>query len=477
MEAWLLKVVGSINAFLADYFLLALLLGVGIWYTVKTKFVQVRCLGQGMKKVFGNISLKGKKDKSGMSSFQAFATAVAGQVGTGNIIGASGAILAGGPGAIFWMWIIAFLGMATVYAEAVMAQKTREVDENGNVSGGPVYYIKKAFPNKFGGALAVFFAVACMLALGFIGAMVQSNSIGETISNATGGIVPTWVVGLLLVVLCGIIFIGGVSRLAAVSEKLVPIMAVLYLLGGLVVIFARISFIPEAFGMIFKYAFKPQAIIGGTVGMAIKTALSQGAKRGLFSNEAGMGSTPHAHAQANVKSAHEQGTVAIVSVFLDTFIVLTFTALIVISTLYTSDNAGAWMSLQKSELVANGFAYAFGGGNLALTIGSIFVACCLSFFAFSTIISWNLFGKINFEYLFGKKGVVVYSIISLAFVFLGSIFKNDLVWELTDFFNYLMVLPNVVALFALSKTVTKELKENGPNGKPLYPAEKEENGA
>ncbi|MBO5737497.1 MAG: sodium:alanine symporter family protein, partial [Clostridia bacterium] len=294
MEAWLLKVVGSINAFLADYFLLALLLGVGIWYTVKTKFVQVRCFGQGMKTVFGNISFKGKKEKSGMSSFQAFATAVAGQVGTGNIIGASGAILAGGPGAIFWMWIIAFLGMATVYAEAVMAQKTREVDENGNVSGGPVYYIKKAFPNKFGGALAVFFAVACMLALGFIGAMVQSNSIGEAISNATGGVVPTWVIGLLHVVLCGIIFIGGVSRLAAVSEKLVPIMAVLYLLGGLVVIVARITFIPEALGMIFKYAFNPQAIIGGTVGMAIKTALSQGAKRGLFSNEAGMGSTPHA---------------------------------------------------------------------------------------------------------------------------------------------------------------------------------------
>ena len=472
MEEWLLKVVSTINAFLADYLLIVLLVGVGIWYTVKTRFVQVRCFGQGMKNVFGEVKLNGKKEKSGMSSFQAFATAVAGQVGTGNIIGASGAILVGGPGAIFWMWIIAFLGMATIYAEAVLAQKTRVVNEDGSVSGGPVQYIKKAFPNKFGSFLAGFFAVACVIALGFIGAMVQSNSIGEAISNATGGFIKPWVVGLVLVALCAVIFIGGVSRIASVSEKIVPVMAVLYILGGLIVIFARITFIPQAFGLIFKYAFVPQALIGGSVGMAIKTAISQGAKRGLFSNEAGMGSTPHAHAQANVKNAHTQGTVAIASVFIDTFIVLTFTALIVISTLYTSDNAGAWQTLNKSELVANGFAVAFGGGNVALKIGSIFVALCLTFFAFSTIISWNLFGKINFEYLFGKKGVVVYSVIALVFIMLGSFFKNDLVWELTDFFNYLMVLPNAIALFALTKLVTKEVKENSfKTGKPLYEAE------
>ena len=469
IEKWLLKVVSTINAFLADYFLLVLLVGVGIWYTIRTKFVQVRCFGQGMKNVFGNMKLNGKKQASGMSSFQAFATAVAGQVGTGNIIGASGAILLGGPGAIFWMWIIAFLGMATIYAEAVLAQKTRIVNEDGSVSGGPVNYIKVAFPNKFGKFLASFFAVAAVVALGFIGAMVQSNSIGEAISGATGGVVPTWVVGIVLVLLCGFIFIGGVSRLASVSEKVVPIMAILYLLGGLVVVFARITFIPEAFGMIFKYAFNPQALIGGSVGMAIKTAISQGAKRGLFSNEAGMGSTPHAHAQANVKNPHQQGTVAIASVFIDTFIVLTFTALVVISTLYTG-NDEMWKTLDKSEMVATGFGVAFGGGNVALKIGSIFVAICLTFFAFSTIISWNLFGKINFEYLFGKKGLVVYSIVALAFVMLGSIFKNDLVWELTDFFNYLMVLPNVIALFALTKLVKDELNKNGKKkkGEPLY---------
>lgn len=461
MEAWLLKVVSTLNGFLADYLLIALLVCVGIWFTVKTKFVQVRCFGQGLKNVFGSISLNGKKEKRGMSSFQAFATAVAGQVGTGNIIGASGAILLGGPGAIFWMWIIAFLGMATIYAEAVLAQKTRVINEDGSISGGPVQYIKKAFPNKFGKFLAIFFAVASVIALGFIGAMVQSNSIGEAINNATGGFVPTWVVGLVLVVICGIIFIGGVSRIASVSEKIVPLMAGLYILGGLIIICARIAFLPEAFMMIFKYAFKPAAIIGGSVGAAIKTAIGQGAKRGLFSNEAGMGSTPHAHAQANVKNAHHQGTVALASVFIDTFVVLTFTALIIITTLYTKDNAGAWENLDKSVLVANGFAYAFGGGGVALKIGSIFVALCLTFFAFSTIVSWNLFGKLNFEYLFGKKGIVVYSVIALVFVMLGSIFKNDLVWELTDLFNYLMVLPNVIALFALTKMVTAELKANG----------------
>ncbi len=474
VEAWLLNVVATINSFLADYLLIVLLVGVGIWYTVKTRFVQVRCFGEGMKNVFKNLSLNGKKEKSGMSSFQAFATAVAGQVGTGNIIGASGAILAGGPGAIFWMWIIAFLGMATVYAEAVLAQKTRVVNEDGSVAGGPVQYIKKAFPNAFGKFLAVFFAVASVLALGFIGAMVQSNSIGEAISNATGGFVPTWVVGIILVLLCGFIFIGGVSRIASVSEKIVPVMAIFYILGGLVVIFARIAYIPETFAMIFRFAFTPQAVIGGTIGMAIKTAISQGAKRGLFSNEAGMGSTPHAHAQANVKNAHEQGTVAIAGVFIDTFVVLTFTALIVISTLYAGNGAlstpGSAAAWDKSRLVANGFAVAFGGGNVALTIGSVFVAICLSFFAFSTIISWNLFGKINFEYLFGKKGAIAYSVLALVFVMLGSVFQNNLVWELTDFFNYLMVLPNAIALFALTKLVTAEVKENG--NKPLFKATK-----
>ena len=475
MEEFLLKIVVAVNTYLADYILIALLVGVGVFYTVKTRFVQVRCFKEGMKKVFGGIKLKGKKEKSGMSSFQAFTTAVAAQVGTGNIIGACGAILVGGPGAIFWMWIIAFLGMATIYSEAVLAQKTRIINPDGSVSGGPVYYIKKAFKGGFGKFLSGFFAVAIVIALGFIGTMVQSNSISEAVNGATG--IPTWVVGVVLAILAAVIFIGGISRLASVTEKLVPIMAIVYLLGGVIVIACRIQYIPETFGMIFKVAFVPNAIIGGGIGYALKTAISQGAKRGLFSNEAGMGSTPHAHAQANVKTPHEQGISAMVGVFFDTFVVLTVTALIVISTMYAGGGILADGTtpegVNKSNLVANSIAVIFNGSNTGLKIGSIFVAICLTFFAFSTIISWNMFGKINFDYLFGKKASIVYSVLGVAFVMLGSILHNDLVWELTDFFNYLMVFPNVLALFALSNLVVDELKERGKIKKGQLPLNKD----
>lgn len=454
-----LQVIQTINSYLTDYALLFILVGVGVFFTIRTRFVQVRCFGEGMKNVFGKIKLRDKSKKSGMSSFQALTTAIAAQVGTGNIIGASGAILIGGPGAIFWMWVIAFFGMATIYAEAVLAQKTKVVNEDGSVAGGPVYYIKKAFKGKFGKFLAGFFSVAIVLALGFMGSMVQSNSISEAVSSATT--IPTWVIGVVVAVLCALIFIGGIKRLASVTEKLVPIMAVVYLLGGLVIVFANITVLPEAIGMIFKYAFMPNAIIGGSIGYAIKTAISQGAKRGLFSNEAGMGSTPHAHALADVKSAHEQGTVAMVGVFIDTFVVLTLTALIVISTLYAGGgvlSAGAVEGVDKSNMLRLGIATLFNGSDVGNMISAIFVAVCLTFFAFSTIISWNMFGKINFNYLFGKKATIVYSILSIAFIFLGSILSNDIVWELADLFNYLMVIPNVLALVALSNVVVSEVK-------------------
>ena len=462
-EAALYPVIVNINTYLSNYVLVFLLVGVGLWYSIKTRFVQVRCFGEGMKKVFGNIKLRGDKHDSGMSSFQALATAIAAQVGTGNIVGASGAILTGGPGAIFWMWIIAFLGMATIYAEATLAQKTRVIDAEGNVHGGPVYYITTAFKGGFGKFLAAFFAVAIVLALGFMGCMVQSNSIGSTFQTAFG--IPTWASGLILVAICAIIFLGGVKRLASVCEKIVPIMAALFLCGGLVVIVARIQYIPETFGMIFKYAFQPQAIIGGAFGIAIKEAISQGAKRGLFSNEAGMGSTPHAHAQANVAHPHEQGVVAMIGVFVDTFIVLTLNALVIISTLYSADGplhecgaAAASTVITKANLAQTAFGTVFGE-----SFGAAFVAICLFFFAFSTVLSWNLFGKINAVYLFGKKNpkvcTVVYTLIALVFIFLGTLVSNDLVWELTDAFNYLMVLPNAVALFALTGMVVKSVKE------------------
>lgn len=450
----LLKVVQTINLYLSDYILIVLLIGCGLYFSIRTRFVQIRCFGEGMRRVFGNLSLNGKKQKSGLSSFQALTTAIAAQVGTGNIVGACGAILIGGPGAIFWMWIIAFFGMATIYAEAVLAQKTREVHADGTVAGGPVYYIKTAFKGKLGSFLAGFFSIAIILALGFMGSMVQSNSIGEACNNAFG--IPTWVVGLIVSLVAVFIFIGGLQRIGSVTEKIVPIMATLYLIGGLVVLIARIKYVPETIGMIFKYAFVPNAIIGGGIGFALKQAISQGVKRGLFSNEAGMGSTPHAHAMANVKTAHEQGVVAMIGVFIDTFVVLTITALVVISTLYAGNGvlaAGAAEGVSKTNMAQLAFSSVFGTG-----LGNAFVAICLLFFAFSTIVGWNFFGRINVRYLFGKKADLPYSVLAIAFIFLGSLLSNDLVWELTDTFNQLMVIPNVMALVALSGLVAAEVK-------------------
>ena len=461
LEAALLPVVNALNDYLSSYILVFLLIGVGLFYSIRTRFVQVRCFGEGMKKVFGNLSLRGGAQAQGMSSFQALATAIAAQVGTGNIVGSAGAILTGGPGAIFWMWIIAFFGMATIYAEATLAIHTRVIDKDGHIHGGPVYYITTAFRGAFGKFLAGFFAVAIILALGFMGCMVQSNSIGSTFQTAFG--VPSWVMGVVLVVICAFIFLGGVQRLAAVTEKLVPIMAAIFLLGAVAVLVARIAYLPETFAMIFRYAFQPQAIIGGGFGYAIKTAISQGAKRGLFSNEAGMGSTPHAHAQANVKDPHEQGVVAMVGVFIDTFVVLTLNALVVISTLYTSDGplAGGYVgdvtaTLNSANLAQTAFGTVFGAH-----FGAIFVAICLFFFAFSTVLGWNLFGKINVMYLFGKKAAPVYGVLALVFIFLGTTMSNDLVWGLTDLFNNLMVIPNAIALFALSSIVVGIAKRRG----------------
>ena len=461
LNAVLLPLVVKANGFLADYILVFLLIGTGLFFSFKTKFIQVRAFGEGMKNVFGKLSLKGEKQESGMSGFQALCTAIAAQVGTGNIVGSSGAILTGGPGAIFWMWVIAFLGMSTIYAEAVLAQKTRIV-KDGEVLGGPVYYITYAFKGGLGKFLAGFFAIAITIALGFFGCMVQSNSIGSTIQTAFG--IPSWIVGIVLVVICAFIFIGGTARLASVVEKLVPLMAAAFLLGAFIVVIVRIKYIPETFALIFKYAFTPNAIIGGGIGAALKTAISQGAKRGLFSNEAGMGSTPHAHAQANVKNPHEQGTVAMAGVFIDTFAVLTLNALVIISTLYVTGGplfecgAAAQLSdvFTKTNLAQTAFGVVYGE-----KAGAMFIAVALFFFAFSTILGWNMFGKTNMAYMFGKTGVKVYTVISLIFVFLGTCMASDLVWELTDFANYLMVLPNVIGLFGCSALVVELMKEGG----------------
>ncbi len=484
MQETLLNIVAKANAYLSDYILIILLVGVGLFYSFKTRFVQVRCFGEGMKRVFGNFKLRGGKNSAGgLSSFQALATAIAAQVGTGNIVGASGAILVGGPGAIFWMWIIAFLGMATIYAEAVLAQETRIKGDDGEVHGGPVYYIKRAFPNGFGKFLAGFFSIAAILALGFMGSMVQSNSIAGAVENvfdpekaniaftfgSVNVTVTAFVVGIIIALVAAFIFLGGIQRIASVTEKLVPIMAVFFLLGGLALIIANITQLPSAIGMIFKFAFTPEALIGGGIGAALKTAISQGAKRGLFSNEAGMGSTPHAHAMANVEKPHDQGVVAMIGVFIDTFVVLTMTALVIITCLYNGNGplagltgdayiaatSGETAIISKATAMQTAFSGSFFG-----SFGSIFVAICLLFFAFSTILSWNFFGKLNVQSMFknNKVAVLIYSVIAIAFIFLGTLASNDLVWELTDFFNYLMVLPNAIALFALSALVSKAAK-------------------
>lgn len=457
MQDFLLLIISTINAYMSNYILLFLLISVGLWYTFKTKFVQIRCFGEAIHKIIDGLSFKGDKQKVGVTSFQALSNALAAQVGTGNIVGASGAILMGGPGAIFWMWIIAFFGMATIYAETVCALKTRKIESDGTIKGGPAYYINTAFKNKFGKFLSAFFAISITIAVGFTGNMVQSNSIGFTLYNAFG--IPNWITGVILVSICWFIFRGGLSRLSSVTEKIVPIMSYIFIGGAVAIIIARIQYLPDALYMIFYYAFQPQAIIGGTFGEALKIAVTQGAKRGLFSNEAGMGSTPHAHVQANVTNPHEQGIVAMMGVFLDTFVVLTLNALVIISTLYTSDGiladgykGAATEIVNQANLAQVAFSSVLDAG-LNEGFGSQFIAICLFFFGFSTILAWHSFGKINIVYLFGEKIINVYIAIALAFIFVGTIVSSDFVWEMTDLFNNFMVIPNVIALFALTNTV------------------------
>ena len=450
--------IAFLNAHLSDYVLTVLLVGCGIFYTIRTRFVQVRCFGEAWRYALA----RQQSGKTGFSSFQALATAIAAQVGTGNIVGASGAILTGGPGAIFWMWVIAFFGMATIYAEAVLAIQTREILPDKTICGGPIYYIKKAFPNKFGKFLMFFFAIAATISLGFAGNTIQANSIAEAWANAFG--LQPWHVGIFLAILGALVFAGGLKRIANVTTRLVPVMAILYLVCGIIVLCLRAKYLPETIGCIFKYAFSPDALLGGGFGYALKTAVSQGVKRGLFSNEAGMGSTPHAHAAAEVASPHIQGTVAMIGVFIDTAVVLTITALIVISTIYVSGPlAGATGETYHAMIASAGLTQTnlvqYAVASVSNTVcGNVFVAVCLLFFAFSTILSWNYFGKINIHYLLGRKSVIVYAVLAVGFIFIGTVVKSDLVWALQDMFNQLMVLPNVIALWALAGIVAKSAR-------------------
>ena len=435
--------------------LLYLLVGTGIVFTIRTRFVQVRKFGAGWKHLFGHFSLNGEKaGKDGMSPFQALTTAIAAQVGTGNIAGAATALYSGGPGAIFWMWLSAFFGMSTIYGEAVLAQKYKTTDDKGHVTGGPIYYIRARFQGGFGKFLAGFFSVAIIFALGFTGNMVQANSISVAFKTAFGA--PQIVVGIVCAIIAAFIFLGGVGRIASVTEKVVPIMALFYMAGCLVILCFNHAAIIPAFKSIFVAAFDPQSILGGAAGITVREAMRYGVARGLFSNEAGMGSTPHAHALAEVKDPHEQGVVAMIGVFVDTIIVVTMTALVVLSVLYVGDGTlatGDYATLTAETITKTNIAQLAFGQFFGANVGAWFVAICLLFFAFSTILSWNLFAKLNVEWLFGKKAVLPFTIIALAFIFMGSLLSNDLVWELADMFNQLMVIPNAIALFALSGAV------------------------
>ena len=425
--------------------LLFLLVGTGVFFTIRLRGVQLRRFGEGFHRVFGNFTLRGKKaDDQGMSSFQALATAIAAQVGTGNITGCATALVSGGPGALFWVWVSAFFGMATIYAEAVLAQRYRTT-VNGKVTGGPAYYIRAAFKGTFGKVLAGVFSVLIILALGFMGNMVQSNSIGDAFHNAFG--MSHLAVGIVVAVIAAFIFLGGVQRIAAVTEKIVPIMAAFYIVGCVVILVINYKTLPNAFTQIFVLAFNPQAMAGGVAGVTVQQAMRFGVARGLFSNEAGMGSTPHAHALAKVNHPREQGAVAILGVFIDTFVVLTLTGLVLITSGLIPEG------LTGTALTQAAFSQAFGG------FGPVFIAICMFFFAFSTIIGWYFFGQSNFKALFGEKALPVYSVIVVVFILVGSTLKVDLVWAMADFFNGLMAVPNLLALLALSGVVVAIDKE------------------
>lgn len=438
----MLNAISSINNFFWGNLLIILLVGTGVFYTYKLKFIQIRKFKEGISQLTGDFNLNGKHaDHNGMSSFQALATAIAAQVGTGNLAGAATAIVSGGPGAIFWMWISAFFGMATIYAEAILSQLfKKKVD--GHMTGGPAYYIEQIFNKNFiAKIMAVFFAISCVLALGFMGNAVQANSISLAFENAFN--ISPLISGTILALLGGFVFFGGVKRIAAFTEKVVPIMALLYIIICIIIITMNFSLIPIAFKAIFVNAFSTKAVFGGMMGAGIKKAIRYGVARGLFSNEAGMGSTPHAHAIAKVNSPLEQGNVAIITVFIDTFIVLTLTSLVLLTS-----------NMEVGNLTGIAFTQMAFENTLGY-FGRFFVAVSLFFFAFSTIIGWYFFGEANIKYLFGKKAINFYRVLVMLCIVVGSIQKVELIWELADMFNGFMVIPNLIALIVLNKLVTK----------------------
>ena len=445
MEEMLSALVGAVNLVLWDYLLIYALLGIGLFFTIYLGAPQVTKLGAGFKSVFGGLFAKkdpADKDHKSLSQFQALAVAVSAQIGTGNVAGVATAITAGGPGAVFWMWFSAVLGMSTIFAEALLAQKYRVVS-HGKYIGGPAFYITHGLTPKIGrGAarfLSGFFSIALIIALGFIGNATQSNSIASAVTVAFD--VPALAVGIGLAALAGLIIVGGVNRIANVAQFVVPFMAVIYIICAVVILFRFSDHISPMINHIFVAAFNPEAVLGGAAGIGMREAVRFGVARGLFSNEAGMGSTPHAHATADVNHPVQQGMAAFVGVFIDTILVCTATALIILLT--DADKLG----LQGAAVTQQAFVIAFGG------FGSQLLAICLTFFAFTTIIGWYYFGESNIRFLFRGRHLGIYRTLVLAAIVLGTLGKVDLVWSLSDMFNGFMVIPNLIALFLLRKEI------------------------
>lgn len=449
------NIVSFVNGILWDYVLIFGLVGIGLYFTLRLGFIQVKRFGSAAKRVFGGVFKKEKAKEGSMSSFQALATSIAAQIGTGNVAGVATAITTGGPGAVFWMWVSAFFGMATIFVEATLAQKYRETDRDGQLVGGPAYYIKNGLGNK---GLASFFAIALIIALGFIGNMVQSNSIADAVSRAFN--IPQLVVGIIIAAIAGLIFIGGMKRIASFAELVVPLMAMVYIIGALAIMVLFRENIVNVFKAIFVAAFKPEAIMGGAAGIGVQQAIRYGIARGLFSNEAGMGSTPNSHAVAHVLHPVEQGLSAMIAVFIDTILVCSATAIVILST--GANNSG----MVGVGVTQEAFNIAFG------PIGKIFLAVCLTFFAFTTLVGWYYFGENNIRYLFkGKNSIRIYQIIVLIFIVLGSYQKVDFVWNLADMFNGIMVIPNLIAIFALfkdTKGMLEDYDEQNRKGERLH---------
>lgn len=445
----MIGIIEKFTTYLWDNMISYMLIAVGILYTIRLGLPQILRLPSIFKEAFGDLFKKGEKKEGEVSSFQALATAVASQVGTGNIGGVASAIMMGGPGAVFWMWISGLLGMSTIFAEAVLAQVYRE-ERNGEQYGGPAYYLSNGLKNKkIGKILAILFSIFIIIALGLVGNMVQSNSISLSLSNGFG-IAPI-ITGIALSVIVGLIVLGGVQRISKIAETIVPVMAVMYILAGIVVVIKfHAQFIP-VIKAIFTAAFSSKAVLGGMVGISVKTAMRLGLQRGLFSNEAGMGSTPHAHAVANVPHPVNQGFVAMAGVIIGTFFICTLTAFIILVTGAHIESAN--LGLETVEVTQLGFKIAFGNA------GTIFLAIALAFFAFTTIIGWYYFGESNVVYLFGRKTLPIYRIVAILFVTLGTIVPVGTVWLFSDMFNALMVIPNLIGLVALSGIVVKKYDE------------------